>query len=466
MRLAGPGGRRIAVNWGIARRSQGIPPVARPGMEDASVRRCRDRCKPRPYASGGVASRRWNDERQTADRCDFFRVRTAARAARRPRKRRLHPLHPDPGADPAGGPSRPRRGRPGPDRYRQDPGVPGGGDEPPAQPPGAGRPQAGGSARADPGPDPRAGDPDPQGRGQVRLRTGPALRPGLRRRGLRQAARTAAAGRGRDHRHPRPPDRLRQAAQGGVAARLRDLRARRSRPHVRPGLHQGHPLPAAAHARARYPPDPAVLGHPQPPRAGAGLRAHERAGKARRRDREHHRRARAPAHLLPLRRGEADPAAGPAVAQRGCADHGVRQHQGVRRARGAGAGAQRLPGRRAVRRRAAEKARDPAQPLPEGSAGDPGGHRRGRARPAHRRGQVRLQLRPAVRRRGLRAPHRPHRAAGRGGRRDQLRLRALRDEPAGHRGLHRAEDPGRAGHRRAAGGAAAHPARTGGGRGR
>src|SRR3546814_4826532 len=47
---------------------------------------------------------------------------------------------------------------------------------------------------------------------------------------------------------------------------------------------------------------------------------------------------------------------------------------------------------------------------------------------------------------GLRAPHRPHRAAGRRGRCDQLRLRALCAEPAGHRVVHRTEDPGRADH--------------------
>jgi ATP-dependent RNA helicase RhlB len=45
------------------------------------------------------------------------------------------------------------------------------------------------------------------------VRPGPEVRPGLRRRGLRQAARTAAGRRRRDHRHARPPDRLRQAAQ-------------------------------------------------------------------------------------------------------------------------------------------------------------------------------------------------------------------------------------------------------------
>jgi ATP-dependent RNA helicase RhlB len=72
---------------------------------------------------------------------------------------------------------------------------------------------------------------------------------------------------------------------------------------------------------------------------------------------------------------------------------------------------------------------------------------------------ARLQLRPAVRCRGLRAPHRPHRAPGRRRRRDQLRLRALRDRPARHRGLHRAEDPGRGDDAGTAGGAAAATAR-------
>ena len=86
-------------------------------------------------------------------------------------------------------------------------------------------------------------------------------------------------------------------------------------------------------------------------------------------------------------------------------------------------------------------------PLPGRPARDPGRHRRGRARPAHRWRVARLQLRPAVRRRGLRAPHRPHRAPGRRGRRDQLRLRDLRAEPAGDRGLHRAEAAGGSGDR-------------------
>ena len=189
---------------------------------------------------------------------------------------------PDPGADPADHARRPRRRRPGADRHRQDPRVPDHGREPPADPPGAGRPQARGSARADPGADARARDPDPQGRGEVRRRPRPEVRAGLRRRRLRQAAPAAAGRRRRHHRHARPPDRLRQAAQGGLAARLRGVRARRSRPHVRPGLHQGHPLPAAPHAGAHRAADAAVLGDAVAPRARARLRAHERAGEDRR----------------------------------------------------------------------------------------------------------------------------------------------------------------------------------------
>jgi hypothetical protein len=75
------------------------------------------------------------------------------------------------------------------------------------------------------------------------------------------------------------------------------------------------------------------------------------------------------------------------------------------------------------------------------------------------RGQPRLQLRPAAGCGGLRAPRRPHRTPGRRRRRDQLRLRPLRDDAARHRGLHRAEDPDRADHRRPARNAAAARAR-------
>lgn len=309
---------------------------------DASPRPCREPAAPDPsrqsarlpvHTQAAAARPRPTGTlrvRQAPDRRHLRLLRPAPGAARRPGGGRLHPLHPDPGDDPAGRAGRPRCRRPGPDRHRQDPGLPGRRHQPPADPPGAGRAPRRGPALPDPRPDPRAGDPDPQGRAQVRRRPRPQVRAGVRRRRLRQAARAAAGRRGHHHRHPRAPDRLRQAAQGGQPARLRGVRAGRGRPHVRPRLHQGHPLPAAAHARAHHPPDPAVLGHLEPPRAGAGLRAHERAGEAGGGGGDRDRRARAPEAVLPGGRGEDPAAAGPALAQRGRAHDGVRQHQGVR----------------------------------------------------------------------------------------------------------------------------------------
>jgi len=69
-------------------------------------------------------------------------------------------------------------------------------------------------------------------------------------------------------------------------------------------------------------------------------------------------------------------------------------------------------------------------------------HRRRLSRPARARREPRVQLRPAPGPRGLRAPHRPHGARGRLGRRHQLRLRAIRSVAARHRGLHRQQDTG------------------------
>ena len=136
--------------------------------------------------------------------------------------------------------------------------------------------------------------------------------------------------------------------------------------------------------------------------------------------------ARAPEDLLPGRRRK-DPAADrPAVAQRRRAHDGVRQHQGVRRARGACAGEGRLPGRRASGDVPQKKRETLLKRFQAGQLEIAGRHRCGRPRPAHRRRHARLQLRPAVRCRGLRAPHRPYRAPGRRRRCDQLRLRALR----------------------------------------
>ena len=68
-------------------------------------------------------------------------------------------------------------------------------------------------------------------------------------------------------------------------------------------------------------------------------------------------------------------------------------------------------------------------------------HGRRLARPARARREPRVQLRSTARPRRLRASHRPHRARGRCGRRDQLRVRDLRDLAARHRSVHRPQDP-------------------------
>ena len=108
----------------------------------------------------------------------------------------------------------------------------------------------------------------------------------------------------------------------------------------------------------------------------------------------------------------------------------------------AGAARQRLQCPGALRRRAAEEAAAVPAPVSRGRAGGADRHRRGLARPAHSRCQPRLQFRSAAGCARLRAPHRPHGARRRRGRCHQLRLRGIRGLAAGHRGLHRPQDPG------------------------
>ena len=182
----------MLLNWGASTAaSSAAAPARLPTRTDRSAVCFADASHASAHAlRRPTGSHRQTHERQASYRYFVFLLRPAPGPAGRARSRRILPLHPDPGADPADHPARPRRRRPGPDRHRQDPGLPDHGDEPPADPPGAGRAQARGPARADPGADPRAGDPDPQGRGQVRRRPRPEVRAGLRRRRLRQAARS------------------------------------------------------------------------------------------------------------------------------------------------------------------------------------------------------------------------------------------------------------------------------------
>ncbi len=190
----------------------------------------------------------------------FRKLRPASECPVRPARRRLHALHADPGADAAGRAGRPRCRRPGADRHRQDRRVPGRGAEPPAD-----------ASRRSPErklTDPRAIIIAPTRELAIQIdkdfrrhrpRHRPHLRADLRRRRLRQAARSLRAGCDIIIATPgRLIDYLKQHVFSSQCDRGR--RHRRSRPHVRPRLHQGHPLPAAAHAAARAAPVHAVLG--------------------------------------------------------------------------------------------------------------------------------------------------------------------------------------------------------------
>jgi hypothetical protein len=94
--------------------------------------------------------------------------------------------------------------------------------------------------------------------------------------------------------------------------------------------------------------------------------------------------------------------------------------------------------RATCRRRSASLARA----LPRRRARGADRDRRRGARPAHPGCQPRLQLRPAAGRRGLRAPHRPHRARSVPRATRSASPARSTPSPAGHRGLHRAvQDP-------------------------
>ena len=177
-------------------------------------------------------------------------------------------------------------------------------------------------------------------------------------------------------------------------------------------------------ARERTP-DPAVLGDLEPSRARARLRAHERARKAhRRRPRTSPPRACASTSIsrptrkrLPLLIGLLSRS----DAQR---THGFRQHQAWVREGRAAAGARRASGSACCpatcRRRNAKACSAASSAARSNCWSRPTSPR---AACTSRRCQPRVQFRPAVRCRRLRAPHRPHRAPRRRRRCDQLRLR-------------------------------------------
>ena len=99
----------------------------------------------------------------------------------------------------------------------------------------------------------------------------------------------------------------------------------------------------------------------------------------------------------------------------------LRQQQARLRAAGAFAGARGPEDHRPARRQEPGRAPEGAGRL-QGRRGRPaGGHRRGRARPGHQGRAGGVQLRHPVQRRGLRAPHRPHRPRRRLGPGGELR---------------------------------------------
>ena len=111
----------------------------------------------------------------------------------------------------------------------------------------------------------------------------------------------------------------------------------------------------------------------------------------------------------------------------------VRQQQARLRAAGALAGARGHEHHRPARRQEPGRAPEGAGRL-QGRRGRPAGrHRRGRARPGHQGRAGGVQLRRAVQRRGLRAPHRPHRPRRRVGPGRDLRLGQRRAPDRRHR---------------------------------
>ena len=227
-----------------------------------------------------------------------------------------------------------------------------------------------------------------------------------RRRELPRPGTSPRARRRRADRHPGPPARPHRARRH-PAERRQDPGDRRSRPHARHGLHprrRAHREPAAAAS-----PDAVLLGHhaagdqaagrslPQQPQGShclaAGLGRHEhRAGPGRGAGR---RQARGAARADQEPGDEERPGVLQPQARRGAAAHLAEEG--------------RLQRRRAARRHEPAGAHRDARALQGRRDPDPGGVRRRRARPRHRRHEPRLQFRRAVLAGRLRPSHRPHR---------------------------------------------------------
>ena len=319
-----------------------------------------------------------------------------------------------------------RRRGPGADRHGQDRRVPGRVVQRGSRPRRRRTRRVNGAACAGARADARARGADPRrcrGARQVHLAS---------RSGSRSAARIttnsarARSGRRRADRHARAHHRFLQAARVRPAPRA-GARARRSRPDVRSRLHQGHPLTCCGGCPSAGPSlEHAVLGDAVASRARARLRAHERSGARAHRARQDDGRPRARRASISRRwrrrcRCCSRCCATATRTARWCSStRAARPIELERRAAAQRYRAEALSGDVPQTQAAAH-----AAGLPGRQARGADRHRRRFARPACSGREPRLQLRPAAGPRGLRAPHRPHGARRRRGRRDQLRLRGL-----------------------------------------
>ncbi len=262
----------------------------------------------------------------------------------------------------------------------------------------------------------------------------------LRRAELRPAVSRARVGRPDRHRHARPRDGP-HGSRHAQARLAQDGRARRGRPHARHGLsrrHRKNPL-----RRARVAPVALLLGHDASCHSG-----HDPARRARSRvDQDRGARAKRPAGRPGVFRGR------PPLQDRGthAADRRARfslrdhllQHQGHGRRPRRAPPLARLRGRPAARRPFAGPAHAHDGKVSRAEIRVSHRDRRRRARSRRRRPRGGDQLRPAQRRRGLHAPHRPY-----GPRRPQRPGIHLRERPgdlpaAEHGALRPAQHPSR-----------------------
>ncbi|KAF1858512.1 hypothetical protein Lal_00015029 [Lupinus albus] len=353
----------------------------------------------------------------------------------------LCPSDPDPGQGDPHRPAGPRRHGRRPDRHRQD-GELLAADHPAAAPACQHEHVARAPCRARPraDADARTGDPGRRERQGLCPAHAAALHRRLRRHGHEAADRDPAPRRRDRHRDAGPPARPRGAEehQPGPGP---DARDGRSRPHARHGL----PARPAAHHQpaAQEAPEPDVLGHVLARDQEAGVQLPERPADDRSRAQQRHQHLDHPGAVQGRRRAEAQRRRAPDPRARPEAGAGLLEHEDRRVAPRALPRAGRHQGFGHPRRQ------DPAGADRRAGRVQERRHRRARrdrrrgARPRHHRPAVRDQLRPAVQRRGLRAPHRPHGPRGRHGRR-AVRVFGQGRAPAGrHRKADQADDHAR-----------------------